>query len=57
MKIVRSTLAVLALAFVAACGDNSLTAPDTQAELGRVGSGHEVAPADGPSFGRVGSGH
>jgi hypothetical protein len=52
MKIVRPVLAAIVLAIAAAC--SSPTAPDTQADMGTMGSGQSITPTDGR--GTMGSG-
>jgi uncharacterized lipoprotein len=51
MKVVRPIVAALVLALAAACS-SSPTAPDTRADLGKIGTGQSVAP----SFGKLGTG-
>ena len=49
MKVARTVLAIVALAFAAACSNP--TAPETQ--TGKMGSGNVITP----SFGKMGSGN
>lgn len=55
MKVTRAVVAVFALAVAAAC-TSSPTAPDTTAELGKMGSGLTQAPSGTVSYGKMGSG-